>query len=126
MVDSVGRALAPQTRNLQKSSSQYEQQRFFEDRWSLPRSKSPRLGAWSEEFLGSVLHKKTRSRYRSSIHNIFSHFGKDIRLSEITVDSVFRFQQARLEQGAGKATVNRLCGKAQRETQPPSSYAAYL
>jgi site-specific recombinase XerD len=54
-----------------------------------------------------VSYEKTQSRYRSSIHNIFNHFGKDIRLSEITVESVFRFQQARLEQGAGKATVNR-------------------
>lgn len=79
----------------------------FEERWSLPRSKSPRLGTWAEEFLSSVSHEKTQSRYRSSIHNIFSHFGKNIRLSEITVESVFRFQQARLEQGAGKATVNR-------------------
>jgi integrase len=79
----------------------------FEERWSLPRSKSPRLGAWVEEFLKSVSHDKTRSRYRSSINNILTYFGKNIRLSEITVESVFRFQQERLEQGAGKATVNR-------------------
>src|SRR4029077_15169529 len=33
--------------------------------------------------------------------------GRNIRLSELTVESIFRFQQARLEQRAGKATVNR-------------------
>lgn len=79
----------------------------FEERWSLPRSKSPRLGAWVEEFLKSVSHDKTLSRYQSSINNILSYFGKNVRLSEITVESIFRFQQARLEQGVGKATVNR-------------------
>jgi len=79
----------------------------FEERWSLPRSKSPRLGTWSEEFLKFQSHEKTRSRYRSSLNNILRHFGKDIRISEIRVESVFRFQQERIEQGAGKATVNR-------------------
>jgi hypothetical protein len=60
----------------------------FEERWSLPRSKSPRLGIWSEEFLKSQSHDKTRSRYRSSINNILRYFGKDIRISEIRVESV--------------------------------------
>jgi integrase len=79
----------------------------FEERWSLPRSKSPRLGTWVEEFLKSVSHDKTRLRYKSSTNNIVSYFGKNVRLSEITVESVFGFQRKRLEQGAGKATVNR-------------------
>ena len=79
----------------------------FEGRWSLPKSNSPRLGKWVEEFLKSVTHEKTRSRYQSSINNVLKHFGKNVRLSEITTESVFRFQQRRLEQGAGKATINR-------------------
>lgn len=79
----------------------------FEERWSLPRSKSPHLGPWVEEFLRCVSHDKTRSRYRSSINNVLKTFGENIRLSEITPESVFRFQQARLEQGVGKATINR-------------------
>jgi len=79
----------------------------LEGRWSLPRSKSPRLGAWVAEFLKSVSHDKTRSRYQSSINNILRYFGKGVQLAEITVESVFRFQQARVEQGVGKATVNR-------------------
>jgi hypothetical protein len=72
----------------------------FEERWSLPRSKSPRLGDWVEEFLKSVQHDKTRSRYRSSTNNVVGYFGKNVRLPEITVESVFRFQQKRLEQRA--------------------------
>ena len=79
----------------------------FEGRWSLPRSKSPHLGSWVEEFLRSISHERTRSRYRSSINNILMHFGSSVRLSEITPESVFQFQQRRLEQGTGKATVNR-------------------
>jgi integrase len=35
------------------------------------------------------------------------HFGRNIRLSEITPELVFEFQQKRLEEGVGKATVNR-------------------
>jgi hypothetical protein len=79
----------------------------FEERWSLPRSKSPHLGDWVDEFLESVSRHKTRSRYQSSINNLLNYFGKNIRLSDITPESVFRFQQARLEQGAGKAIINR-------------------
>lgn len=79
----------------------------FEERWSLPRSKSPHLDNWVAEFLKSVSYEKTRSRYQSSINNLLNYFGKNIRLSDITPESVFRFQQARLEEGAGKATINR-------------------
>jgi len=35
------------------------------------------------------------------------HFGQNIRLSEITPELVFEFQQKRLEEGVGKVTVNR-------------------
>jgi integrase len=79
----------------------------LEGRWSLPRSQSPQLGIWIEEFLRLIPHEKTRSRYRSSFNNVLRHFGKNIRLTEITAESVFRFQQARLERGVGKATINR-------------------
>jgi hypothetical protein len=83
-----------------KSSSLYEPHRFLKERSSFPRSKSPRLGVWVEEFLKSVSHDKTRSRYQSSTDNMLSYFGRNIRLSELTVESIFRFQQARVEQRA--------------------------
>jgi len=78
-----------------------------EERWSLPRSRSPHLGMWMEEFLNSIGHEKTRSRYQSSVNNILHYFSEKIRLAEITPEAVFRFQQKRLDDGAGKATVNR-------------------
>lgn len=79
----------------------------FEERWSLPRSRSPRLGEALTEFLNSVSHEKTRSRYRSSANNILRHFGENIRLSDITPESIFKFQQRRLAENIGKATCNR-------------------
>jgi integrase len=54
-----------------------------------------------------VGHEKTRSRYQSSVNNIFAFFSEKIRLADIVPESVFRFQQKRLNDGAGKATVNR-------------------
>lgn len=80
---------------------------ILEERWNLPRSRSPRLLDATEEFLESITYEKTQSRYRSSINNFLRHFGERIRLSEITPESIFRFQQKRLQEGAGKATVNR-------------------
>jgi len=59
------------------------------------------------EFLQSKNHEKTRSRYQSSINNILRHFGENIHLSDMTPESIFAFQQKRLAEGAGKATVNR-------------------
>jgi integrase len=79
----------------------------LEGRLSLPRSHSPRLEEWSEQFLGSIQHMKTRSRYRSSINNLLRYFGPKIRLADLTPERIFRFQQKRLEEGAGKATINR-------------------
>src|ERR1017187_499112 len=79
----------------------------LEERWNLPRSRTPHLGKQAEEFLNSKTHTKTRSRYQSSINNILRNLGENIRLSDITPESIFRFQQKRLTEGAGKATDNR-------------------
>ncbi|HLZ41564.1 MAG TPA: tyrosine-type recombinase/integrase [Candidatus Sulfotelmatobacter sp.] len=79
----------------------------LEDRWNLPRSHSPQFEKWTQEFIKSITHARTKSRYQSSINNLQKYFGKKIRLSEITPESIFLFQQKRLQDGAGKATVNR-------------------
>jgi integrase len=79
----------------------------IEERWNLPRSKTPRFGLRALEFLKSKNHEKTRSRYQSSINNLLRHFGENIHLSDMTPESIFAFQQKRLAEGAGKATVNR-------------------
>lgn len=34
-----------------------------EERWDIPRSSTPRLGTQVEDFLASITHEKTRSRY---------------------------------------------------------------
>jgi integrase len=52
-------------------------------------------------------HEETRSRYGSSAKNILRHLGENVRLSEITPESIFRFQQERLAERVGKATCNR-------------------
>jgi integrase len=59
-----------------------------------------------KRFLASIGHKKTKSRYQSSVNNLQRFLG-NVRLSEITPELVFEFQQKRLEEGTGKATVNR-------------------
>jgi len=41
------------------------------------------------------------------LNHALGHFGNNIRLSEITAEGVFKFQQTRLTGGTGKATVNR-------------------
>ena len=73
----------------------------------LPKSHVPRLGDWLKKFLASIGHPKTKSRYQSSVNNILRFFGRNVRLLEITPELVFEFQQKRLAEGIGKATVNR-------------------
>lgn len=73
----------------------------------LPKSHVPRLGDWLKKFLVSIGHLKTRSRYQSSVNNILRFFEQKIRFPEITPELVFEFQQKRLAEGIGKATVNR-------------------
>jgi Phage integrase, N-terminal SAM-like domain len=79
----------------------------FEERWNLPRSNAPRLEDYISLFINTVPHESTRARYRYSIKNLLGYFGAKIRLSEITPERIFGFQQTRLAAGVGKATVNR-------------------
>ena len=46
------------------------QTQLFEDRWSLPKSQAPKFSEFAKEFLDSIQHDNTRSRYESSIHNL--------------------------------------------------------
>lgn len=79
----------------------------LEGRLNLPRSRSPYLGKWSQEFLKSIEHSETRSRYCSSVNNMLRYFGSEIRLCDLTPERIFVFRQKRLDEGAGRATVNR-------------------
>jgi integrase len=79
----------------------------FEDRWSLPKSHTPKLNDFAEQFLESIPYNDTRSRYKTSLDNITRYLGPTIRLSEITAERIYGFQRARLSAGLGKATINR-------------------
>lgn len=82
----------------------------LEQRWRLPRSTSPRFGAFVKQFLQWIARErteKTKERYTQSVNNLIAFYGENIRLAEITPESIFNFQQKRLERGISKATVNR-------------------
>src|SRR5262249_25100675 len=69
----------------------------LEGRLNLPRSHSPRLGEFSKQFLASIDHEETRSRYKSSINNILRYFGPEVRLADLTPQSAFTYQRKRVE-----------------------------
>jgi integrase len=94
-------------KNLAKKLLSLRNAQVLEQRWSLPRSNSPRLGAFLRQFLHSIPHKKTRDRYQQSVNNILRYYPEGVRLPEITTESVFNFQQKRMEEGVSNATNNR-------------------
>jgi integrase len=97
-------------KRLAKKILSVREAQVFEQRWRLPRSTSPRFGVFVKQFLRRVEDEKTektKERYEQSVKNLIAYYGENIRLSEITPESIFNFQQARLEKGVSKATVNR-------------------
>jgi integrase len=78
----------------------------FEGRFHLIKTHPPTFEDWGEQFLRTIRHLKTRSRYTSSINNMKPRFGK-LRLSQITSDRIEDFKEERLAAGVGPATVNR-------------------
>lgn len=79
----------------------------FEDRWSLPKSNAPLLEEFAERYLKTIQHENTRDRYQASLSNVKNHLGAKVRLSDITPERIYAFQQSRLAEGTRKATVNR-------------------
>jgi integrase len=78
----------------------------FEGRFQLIKTNAPTLEEWSNQFLLTIPHLKTRFRYASSVNNMKPRFGK-LRLSRITPDLIEDFKEERLTVGVGPATVNR-------------------
>ena len=78
----------------------------FEGRFQLIKTNAPIFEQWADQFLLTVPHLKTRSRYASSVNNLKPKFGK-LRLSQITPDLIDDFKDDRLAKGAGPATINR-------------------
>src|SRR5689334_7608355 len=77
----------------------------IEGRWNLPRSNSPRFNRWAEQFLSQVPVDSTRERYSTSINALRTYFG-NMKLAEMTEQSVRSFQEKRLSDGIGPATIN--------------------
>jgi integrase len=78
----------------------------FEGRFQLIKTNCPNFEDFSDQFLPTILHPKTRSRYTSSINNLKPRLRK-LRLSQITPDIVEDFKDGRLAEGVGPATLNR-------------------
>jgi integrase len=78
----------------------------FEGRFQLIKTHAPTLIEWADQFLQTIPHQKTRSRYTSSVNNLKPKFGKS-RLFQITPDLIDDFKDERLAQGVWPATVNR-------------------
>ena len=78
----------------------------IEARLGLPRSHTPLLSDFANEFLQSVSHERTKDRYQDSVNALQNFFGR-VRIGEITPDAIVRFQRHRLAQGRKAATVNR-------------------
>jgi len=79
---------------------------IVEGRFRLPKSNSPRLEEFSQQFLDSISHPNTKKRYSSSVLNLRTHFG-DCRLSGINADRIDEFKDVRLAAKTRAATVNR-------------------
>ena len=79
---------------------------IIEGRFRLPRSSAPQLQEFSQKFLDSIRHEKTKQRFTSSVANLIEHFG-DSRLSDINAQRIDEFKEARLAAKVRAATVNR-------------------
>jgi integrase len=79
---------------------------IIEGRFRLPTSNAPRLEQFSQEFLNSIRHENTKKRYTSSVVNLRAHFG-NARLSDISLEGIDEFKEARLADEVRAATVNR-------------------
>jgi integrase len=82
------------------------QTEVFEGRFQLIKTNAPTFAQWADQFLPTVPHPKTRSRYATSVNNLKAGFGK-LRLPQITPDLIEDFKDQRLAEGVGPATVNR-------------------
>jgi integrase family protein with SAM-like domain len=78
----------------------------FEGRFQLIKTNAPTFEEWADQFLPTIPHLKTRSRYASSVNNLKRRLEK-LRLSRITSELIEDFKEKRLADGAGPATVNR-------------------
>jgi integrase len=75
--------------------------------FNLLKKNGPRLGEWSEKYLGSVQHENTRRRYASSKANLVSFFGEQTQLPHVSAARITEFKRVRRAEGIKAATLNR-------------------
>ena len=80
--------------------------KIAEGRFRMIPSSPPRLEEFAAEFLDSTQNRNTRRRYRSSVRKLVEFF-ETARLSQVPVEWIEEFKQARLKSGVRSATVNR-------------------
>lgn len=106
----AGRQVCRSTHTLNKRLAQKLLARWetevFEGRFQLIKTNAPALAEWADQFLLTITHSKTRSRYTSSVNNLKPIFGR-MRLPQITPGLIEDFKDKRLADGVGPATVNR-------------------
>jgi integrase len=95
------------TRNKKQAEKIFalRQAEIFAGKWDLP-APSPKLIEWTEKFLQSVQVASTKLRYSTSVQHICQHWGKNARLSAISVRSIEEFKAKRLRD-VRPASVNR-------------------
>ena len=81
---------------------------IIEGRWSIPSSNPPNLKTWSSQFLDSIRHPSTKTRYQLSVNQLLSFFRDESRLPDVaSVRRIEEFKAKRLATGIKPATVNR-------------------
>jgi integrase len=79
----------------------------IEQRYQIPTSNAPRLKEWTADFLATVPHISTKSRYECSIKQILVFFAENTRLTDISVARIEAFKKKRLADGVAPAGCNR-------------------
>jgi integrase len=83
------------------------QAEIVEGRYNLPSSNPPKLKEWTVDFLLTVPHFSTKSRYECSVKQILAFFGDKTRLTEVSVARIEAFKKKRLTDGVTPAGCNR-------------------
>jgi integrase len=79
-----------------------------EGKWNLPASNPPRFKDWTTQFLLSIRHPSTQTRYQLSVNQLLNFFGEDARLLDVaSVRRVEEFKAKRLASGVMASTANR-------------------
>lgn len=86
-----------------------KQSEILRGQFHLPSANPPKLEAYANDYLETVLHPNTRRRYQSNVNNLLKSF-RNSKLSQITAEQIVAYQCSRLADGVRAATINRDLG----------------